>query len=53
MAKYLFFTVGLASEPYMVVSADSLDAAIEVARQSPHIALGGRTIIRPCADPNM
>jgi hypothetical protein len=37
----------------MVISADSLDAAIEVARQSPHIELGGRTIIRPCADPNM
>ncbi len=38
---------------YMVINADSLDAAIEVARQSPHMELGGKTIIRPCADPNM
>ena len=38
---------------YMVINADSLEAAIEVARQSPHMELGGTTIIRPCADPNM
>jgi hypothetical protein len=35
---------------YALVSADSLDAATEIAKRAPHIALGGRTIIRPCID---
>ena len=34
-------------------NSDHSNAAIEVAGQSPHIELGGKTIIRPCADPNM
>jgi len=35
---------------YMVVSADSLDDAIAIAREAPHIALGGTTIVRPCIE---
>jgi hypothetical protein len=35
---------------YMVVSAGSLDAAIAIAREAPHIALGGTTIVRPCIE---
>ena len=35
---------------YMVVNADSLDDAIAIAREAPHMALGGRTIVRPCID---
>jgi hypothetical protein len=35
---------------YMVVKADSMDDAIAIARQAPHMALGGSTIIRPCVD---
>jgi hypothetical protein len=35
---------------YMVVSADSLDHAIAIAREAPHMALGGSTIVRPCVD---
>ena len=33
---------------YAVIDADSLDAAVEIARGAPHIALGGTTIVRPC-----
>src|SRR4030088_561232 len=35
---------------YMVVNAASLDAAIAVAREAPHMALGGSTIVRPCIE---
>ena len=35
---------------YMVVKADSLDDAIAIAREAPHMALGGTTIVRPCVD---
>jgi hypothetical protein len=35
---------------YALVTADSLDAATEIAKRAPHIALGGRTIVRPCID---
>ena len=35
---------------YMVVKAESLDAAIELSRQAPHMALGGATIVRPCIE---
>jgi hypothetical protein len=35
---------------YMVVEADSIDAASEIAKGAPHIALGGTTIVRPCQD---
>jgi hypothetical protein len=31
---------------YLVVEADSLDAAAELAQGAPHIALGGTTIVR-------
>jgi hypothetical protein len=35
---------------YMVVKAESLDAAVALSRQAPHMALGGATIIRPCIE---
>ena len=35
---------------YMVVNAASLDDAIAIAREAPHMALGGSTIVRPCVD---
>jgi hypothetical protein len=35
---------------YMVVNTDSLDDAIAIAREAPHMALGGSTIVRPCVD---
>ena len=35
---------------YMVVNATSLDDAIAIARDAPHIALGGTTIVRPCVE---
>jgi hypothetical protein len=33
---------------YAVIDAGSLEAAVEIARDAPHIALGGTTIVRPC-----
>jgi hypothetical protein len=33
---------------YAVIDAESLEAAVEIARRAPHIALGGTTIVRPC-----
>jgi len=35
---------------YMVVNAASLDDAIAIARDAPHMALGGITIVRPCVE---
>ena len=35
---------------YMVVKAPALEDAIAIAREAPHIALGGSTILRPCVD---
>ena len=35
---------------FMVVKADSLDEAIAIAREAPHMALGGSTIVRPCIE---
>jgi hypothetical protein len=35
---------------FMVVNAASLDDAIAIAREAPHMALGGSTIVRPCVD---
>lgn len=35
---------------YMVVNAGSLDDAIAIAREAPHMALGGTTIVRPCVE---
>jgi hypothetical protein len=33
---------------YAVIKAESLEAAVELAKRAPHIALGGTTIIRQC-----
>ena len=33
---------------YLVIEAESLDAAAEIAQGAPHIALGGTTIVRAC-----
>lgn len=33
---------------FMVVNAPSLDEAIAIAREAPHIGLGGSTVVRPC-----
>ena len=33
---------------YLLVSASSLDAVVDIVRQAPHTELGGKTIIRPC-----
>jgi YCII-related domain len=38
---------------YMLIKAESLDEAVEIARQAPHMALGGTTIVRPCMEVNM
>jgi len=35
---------------FMVVNAASLDDAIAIAREAPHIALGGTTIVRLCIE---
>jgi hypothetical protein len=35
---------------FMVVKAADLDDALAIAREAPHIALGGTTIVRPCVD---
>jgi hypothetical protein len=35
---------------YMVVKAASLNDAIAIAREAPHMALGGSTIVRPCIE---
>lgn len=32
---------------FMVVNAPSLDDAVAIAREAPHMALGGTTIVRP------
>src|SRR4051812_39491036 len=34
---------------YIVLAADTLDEAAEIASRAPHTALGGSTIVRPCA----
>jgi hypothetical protein len=33
---------------YLIVNAELLDAAAELAAQAPHTELGGRTVVRPC-----
>jgi hypothetical protein len=33
---------------YVLVRAESLDAAVRMAQGAPHIELGGTTLIRPC-----
>jgi hypothetical protein len=36
---------------YMIISAESMEAAAGIARQAPNVALEGRIIIRPCQEP--
>ena len=33
---------------YLIINAESLEEAARIAQGSPHIALGGRTIVRRC-----
>jgi hypothetical protein len=33
---------------FLVIDAESVDEAAEIASGAPHIALGGTTIVRPC-----
>lgn len=35
---------------YMLIKASSLDEAVELSKQAPHMALGGTTIVRPCRE---
>ena len=35
---------------YMLVEADSIDEAVEIALRAPHVELGGGTIVRPCVE---
>jgi len=32
----------------LLINAESLEDAVEIAQQAPHMALGGTTIVRPC-----
>jgi hypothetical protein len=34
----------------MVVNTGTLDDAIAIAREAPHMALGGSTVVRPCIE---
>ena len=35
---------------YMLIEADSIDEAVEIALRAPHVELGGGTIVRPCVE---
>ena len=35
---------------FLLVEAESAEAAIQIAEQAPHIALGGSVIVRPCLE---
>ena len=35
---------------YLIINAESLEEAARIAQGSPHITLGGRTIVRRCMD---
>ena len=37
---------------YMLIKAESLEEAIKIAQQAPHMALGGTVIVRPCMEVN-
>jgi len=37
---------------YLLIRANSLDEAVEIAQQAPHMALGGTTFVRPCLEVN-
>ncbi len=36
---------------YLIINAETLDQAVDIARQAPHTELGGTTVIRPCIEP--
>ena len=38
---------------YMLINASSLEEAVELSKQAPHMALGGTTIVRPCQETNL
>jgi len=38
---------------FLVVKAASLDEAVDIAREAPHVAIGGTTIVRPALDVGM
>ena len=38
---------------FLVVRAASLDEAVDIAREAPHMAIGGTTIVRPAMDVGM
>ena len=35
---------------YMLIKASSLEEAVELSKQAPHMALGGTTLVRPCRE---
>lgn len=35
---------------YMLIQAPSLEEAVELSKQAPHMALGGTTVVRPCRE---
>ena len=35
---------------FLLVEAESAEAAVQIAEQAPHIALGGSVIVRPCLE---
>lgn len=35
---------------YMLIKASSLEEAVKLSQQAPHMALGGTTIVRPCRE---
>ena len=35
---------------YMLINAATLEEAVELSKQAPHMALGGTTIVRPCRE---
>lgn len=35
---------------FLLIEAESAEAAVQTAKQAPHIALGGSVIVRPCLE---
>ena len=35
---------------FLLIEAESAEAAVQIAEQAPHIALGGSVIVRPCLE---
>jgi hypothetical protein len=35
---------------FLLIEAESAEAAVQIAKQAPHIALGGSVIVRPCLE---